>query len=300
MGINCDKFVVPFLMGQRRDGLCRIQDLSPGAWELVDVPEFDEHTVDTSDEMTTKMGKVYGNLSDRVEWSASRDMVPLSVAGDCVSALGVLAGLQKAGREPDYIVWLDAHGDFHTWETSQTKYIGGMSLAMLTGRGDRRIADAVDLVPYSENRIVLSDARDLDSGEREALLNSAIVRCPISEVLEHLQPDGSIYLHWDTDVVDARKEMPALKYHVGSGPSIAEMRALFRSLGQANITAISVSAWHEEQDFDNETAAACLTLLGDLGVDLELCDTHPRYGVNPVTAEIAQIDPAANIADQAF
>jgi arginase len=52
----------------------------------------------------------------------------------------VLAGLQRAGLEP-MVVWLDAHGDFNTDETTITGYVAGMPIAMITGRGNQSRAD---------------------------------------------------------------------------------------------------------------------------------------------------------------
>lgn len=262
------KIVTPFLMGQRRDGLCRVRDIDSDFWEVLEVPEFKEMTIASSDEKILRMARIYWLLSEKVKRVVSNDLVPVSIAGDCVSTIGVLAGLQKAGKQPQRILWLDAHGDFHTWGTTQTKYIGGMSLAMLVGRGDQRIVEAVGLKPYPEDQIVLSDGRALDPGEKEALQNSKVTRCNIADIFKHLSQEEKIYFHWDTDVVDAEEEMPALKYHVKSGPSYSDMESLFKSLAGRNIIAISISAWHEEKDLNNKTATASLNLLNRLGVDV--------------------------------
>jgi arginase len=262
------KIVVPFLLGQRRDRLRRVCDVDARSWEVLDVPDFAEAEIIDPQEKVRRSGAIYSLLSEEVRAAASVGSVPVSLAGDCVSTLGVLGGLQKAGRSPDRILWLDAHGDFHTWETTQTNYIGGMPLAMLVGRGDQGVADAVGLAPYPENRVVLCDARDLDPGEERALRASRIVISSVADVVGHLTPRQSLYLHWDTDVLDAEMEMPALKYHVKGGPTYTEMKSLFRSLRGHNIVAVSVSAWHAELDLDDRSATACLRLLKELGVDV--------------------------------
>ncbi|MET3133141.1 arginase [Oxalobacteraceae bacterium GrIS 1.11] len=265
--------LVPFLMGQRRDGLSRLAALDGQSWEVIADPAFTQTSLANSDEKMRRMGKLYAQLSEAVKTVLGSGRMPVSIAGDCLSALGMLAGLQKAGRQPERILWLDAHGDFHTWGTTQTQYLGGMPLAMLVGRCDRRRKERdtigafmaeIGLQAYPEQRVVLSDARDLDPGEVEALRASAIVTCAIADIHRHLVPGESLYLHWDTDVVNDQAAMPALKYHVRAGPSWADMRELFRSLRCLPIVAISVSAWHEEQDTDNTTALACLALLKEL------------------------------------
>lgn len=264
------RLLVPYLMGQRRDGLTRVAQLDDSAWELVAAPDATaERITDKSEQMRT-MGRIYARLAVCVRNAVASGRLPLSIAGDCVSTMGVLAGLQQAGRQPQRILWLDAHGDFHTWGTTQTQYLGGMPLAMLVGRPDRRqnarddiaaLRAAVGAQPYPEAQLVLSDARDLDPGEDEALAQSAIVRCELDEVLSHLSPQESLYVHFDTDVLDAREQMPALKYHVAGGPGLAEMAALFERLSEYPLVAVSVSAWHSEQDEGDQAARACLDLL---------------------------------------
>lgn len=274
MDLN-SRLLVPFLMGQRRDGLARVAALDQGNWDVLDVADFVEARLDDPNEKLRRMGRIYGGLAARVRQLVDQGQVPVSIAGDCMSSLGMLGGLQQSGRAPDRILWLDAHGDFHTWETTQTQYLGGMPLAILVGRGDRRrynrdtiaqMLATIGVTPFPEQRVVLSDARDLDPGEQEAVRDSGIVCCPIERIGEHLTPGERLYLHFDTDVMDAEAEMPALKYHVKSGPGYGDIAALFRTLRGHDIVAVSVSAWHEEKDQDNKAALACLALLRELDI----------------------------------
>lgn len=266
--------IVPFLMGQRRDGLSRVARLGRHAWDIVAPPGFAETSIADASQKMARMGTIYAQLARAVRERVAAGLVPVSLAGDCMSTLGVLAGLQQAGRPPQRILWLDAHGDFHTWATTQTKYLGGMPLALLAGRGDRRrdkrdvigpFLEEIGVQPFPEQRILLSDARDLDPGEAEAIRASAIVTCAFGEIVGRLDPDERLYVHWDTDIVSAEADMPALKYHVRRGPDRNDMRTLFRALRGMDIAAVSVSAWHEERDADNRTALACLELLDELG-----------------------------------
>ncbi|HEX6040499.1 arginase family protein [Longimicrobium sp.] len=70
-------------------------------------------------------------LSERVSAARAAGALPIVLAGNCASALGTLAGL--ADDEPG-IVWLDAHGDFNTPETTRSGMLDGMALAIATGR----------------------------------------------------------------------------------------------------------------------------------------------------------------------
>lgn len=261
--------LVPYLMGQRRDQLRRLAPFRDRPWHVVDVPELTRTHIDDRNEQLRCMGLAYAALAAQVRHGAAAGEVPLSIAGDCVSSLGVLAGLQQAGRAPQRILWLDAHGDFHTWATTQTRYVGGMPLAMLVGRPDRRrdkrdsslaLRALTGCQPYPERQVLLSDARDLDPGEDEALRRSDIARCRLDQVLAHLSPLESLYVHFDTDVLDEAERMPALKYHVPGGPRLEQLALLFRRLAGYPLLAVSVSAWHAERD-DGGAATACLELL---------------------------------------
>lgn len=273
MAVNA-RLLLPYLMGQRRDGLRRVLDIDRHAWEVLAPAQLNETRIDDPVAKLRSLGSLYAVLAGRVAAIVGSGRRPVSIAGDCVSSLGMLAGLQQAGRPPDRVLWLDAHGDFHTWSSSQTQYIGGMPLAMFVGRVDpgadprsqaaRACLSSIGVQAYPQRQIVLADARDLDPGEREALLGSQILRCPLGEALGHLQPQERIYLHWDTDVIDDPAQLPALKYHVQRGPSAADMAAFFEALRPFNVVAVSVSAWHEEKDGDNQTAQACLEILNSL------------------------------------
>lgn len=273
MAVNA-RLLSPYLMGQRRDGLRRVRDVDHHPWELLTLDPQPAARIDDPVEKLRNLGDLYAMLAARVAALTRSGCRPVSLAGDCVSTLGILAGLQQAGQAPDRVLWLDAHGDFHTWSSTQTQYIGGMPLAMFIGRVDdspdprsqatRACLSAIGVQAYPPQQVVLADARDLDPGEREALLGSTILRCRLDDVLAQLRPHERLYVHWDTDVVDDRARMPALKYHVGSGPSAADIEGFFRALRGREIVAVSVSAWHEEQDGDNRTARACLDILDTL------------------------------------
>lgn len=273
MAVNA-RLLLPYLMGQRRDGLRRVLGIDRQPWEVLAPDLLNETRIDDPIAKLRNLGSLYALLAARVATLARNGCRPVSIAGDCVSSLGMLAGLQQAGKPPDRVLWLDAHGDFHTWSSTQTHYIGGMPLAMFVGRVDHdddprsqaalACLSTIGVQAYPQRQIVLADARDLDPGEREALLGSQILRCQLSDVLGHLQPMERIYLHWDTDVIDDQAHMPALKYHVQRGPSATDVAALFQALRPYNIVAVSVSAWHAEQDEDNQTARACLEILNML------------------------------------
>ncbi len=182
---------------------------------------------------------------------------PFAVLGDCCQAIPVMAALERNGLHPT-LIWLDSHGDFNTWDTSPSGFLGGMPLAMLTGRGDQRMMQAVKLDPIADDRVVLCDGRDLDPGERILVEGSGI------RFIEHLGdldpatlPPGPLYVHFDSDIIDAA-EAPAFLYPATGGPSAREMRqALERLMATDRVVAISITAaWDPAGDIDGLTRQA--------------------------------------------
>jgi arginase len=126
---------------------------------------------------------------------------PVLMAGQCAVALTTLPALAR--HRPDArVLWLDAHGDFNTPDTTPSGFLGGMCLAGACGRWDAEL----DRPPFPAERLVLCGVRDLDAGEREALERSpATVIGAALETLVYLQNalDGQpTYVHLDLDVLD--------------------------------------------------------------------------------------------------
>ena len=211
-----------------------------------------------------KMAALYKPLADLVATGLSSGKLPVSVAGDCCTSIGVLAGLQRAGIYPT-LIWFDAHGDFNTWKTTPSGFLGGMPLAMLVGRGEQTIMEGVGTKILPEVKVILSDARDLDPGERESLSDSKVViLSKVRNFFNHCLPAGPIWVHFDTDVIDAG-EAPAMNYPVSGGPSLDELREVFIFLASTGqIRAVSFSSWNPDLDLDGRSREISISLLLDL------------------------------------
>ncbi len=182
-------------------------------------------------------------------------------AGDCLASIGVLAGLQQRDIDPS-LIWFDAHGDFHTWETTRSMFLGGMPLAMIVGRGEQTIVQSAGLRPLREDRVILVDARDLDPGEREAVADSEMRVASVHDVTHSLPPDGPLYLHVDVDVVDP-SEMPAVNFPAPAGPSLAQVKgSLLHLASTGRVVATSISSWNPALPGAAEAARATSTLTG--------------------------------------
>lgn len=215
-------------------------------------------------EKQQRMAALYGPLADFVQKSVLDGKQPVSIAGDCCAAIGVLTGLQRAGLEP-VLLWFDAHGDFNTWETTPSGFLGGMPLAMLVGRGEQTLLKTLNLEPLAENRVILTDARDLDPGEKLLVEEAAIIHLTdVGDLLDLTLPEGPLYVHMDTDIIDPA-EAPAMNYPAAGGPSAAKLQTTMQYLNRTeNIAAVSVSTWNPEMDEDGQSRKVCMDLLNTL------------------------------------
>ncbi len=204
-----------------------------------------------------RMAVLYDELAGVVA-GGDRSLV---YAGDCLSVIGVLAGLQRTGIEPT-LYWFDAHGDFHTWETTSSNFLGGMPLAMLSGRGEQTIVEATGLRPLSDDRIILVDARDLDRNEETAVAASGLNVMSVDDVASMTPPPGPIYVHVDVDVVDP-SDLPAINYPAPGGPSAEAVRGTVASLAATGrVVAASVSSWNPALPNAERAAAVTRSIMG--------------------------------------
>lgn len=209
-------------------------------------------------DQTERIAPLHRQIANRVASAAANGGRPVVIMGDCCQTIPILAGLQRAGIEPT-LLWLDSHGDFNTPETTPSGFLGGMPLAMITGRGDLRMNKNVGLAILPDDRVILSDGRDLDPGERETIENSAIRLVASAPDLMNMElPRGPLYVHFDSDIIDAG-EAPAFHYPVRGGPSSRAMCDVLSYIAKnGEIAAISMTAWAPELDEDGVTAKKCL------------------------------------------
>lgn len=227
------------------------------------VPDATPHQLNNPGGLTDRscdsLQRTHAPISHFTALTAKSGDLPVSVAGDCAASLPVMAGLQAAGLAPA-LVWLDAHGDFNTPQTSPSGFLGGMPLAMMVGRGDLALARASGHRPVPEHDVWLIDARDLDPLERTALDASQINRRALSD-LAGLRLNRSVHLHIDNDIIDLA-EVPANNYPVPDGPTLDKTIETCTDFVRHNdIRAISFSGWNGKLDTNGKTRAACARLL---------------------------------------
>ena len=137
----------------------------------------------------------------QVDDALSGDNTPVLLAGDCSIALTTLPTAFRWWPEAK-VLWLDAHGDFNTPETTTSGFLGGMCLAGACGLWDAGFGHKIDPAD-----VVLAGVRDLDSGERALLEQSeaTVIGASVVETLVAVKNalDGRpVYVHLDLDVLD--------------------------------------------------------------------------------------------------
>jgi arginase len=215
-------------------------------------------TVSTDDNPRQRMADACLPIADFVHQSLVQGQRPVSISGECCAAIPVLAGLQRASIDAT-LIWIDAHGDFNTPETSPSGFLGGMPLAMMVGMGDQLICEAVGLKSQVENRIILTDARDLDPGEALLVSNSDLMHVNTILSLTTMElPIGPVYVHFDTDIISSN-DAPAFSYPAPGGPSAAEVTTVMEHLrDNCQVVAASMSTWMPRLDKDGRTGKKCL------------------------------------------
>jgi arginase len=152
-------------------------------------------------------------IADRVAGVAAEDVLPLVLGGDHSVALGSLAGLARV-HGPGGVLWLDAHGDLNSPETSPSGNVHGMVLAAALGRGGPAFDEGWNLPAVDPRRVALLGVRSLDDGERELIRGLGVKVFTMSDVdrlrlepcmraaLDHVAGPGFVHVSLDMDVVD--------------------------------------------------------------------------------------------------
>jgi arginase len=162
------------------------------------------------------IGRLGRQASALVREAVSNHQRTLVLAGDDTAAVGIVAGVQAAVPGSKIgLVWVDAHGDFNTPETSFSGILAGMPVAILAGLAGPRWRDAAGLLnPIPTERILEIGIRDLDEQE-EGLLQATAVRIVraqdladetgfANKVERFARRCDLLCVHVDLDVLDPR------------------------------------------------------------------------------------------------
>jgi len=209
-----------------------------------------------------RFGLASGHLAEMAGENQAAGILNLGLYNNCSSLMGMLGGLRHSANPPRRVglVWIDAHGDYNTPETTLSGMLGGMPVAIAAGDGLTRMRTQAGLeVPLPKENIVMVAVRDTDPLEQERIERDRIPQISTEDVRtlsENLhaqmrqltEKSDIVYVHVDLDVLDP-KEVSGHPLTVPNGPTGVELgeaiRVMFR---YPKTTTLGIASYPHEKD----------------------------------------------------
>ncbi len=202
-----------------------------------------------------------------------KGMTPLVLGGDHSVALGSLVGMAEL-HGPGGVIWIDAHGDLNTPETSPSGNVHGMVLAAALGLGGDAFAyDEWKLPAIDSGKLALVGVRSLDDGERELLKRLDALVFTMSEVdrlgieacmrdaLDHAGGGAFLHVSLDMDAVDP-EYAPGVGTPVRGGLNYREAHLAMEILAEAGtVDSLDVVEVNPVLDRENATGKLAVELV---------------------------------------
>ena len=216
--------------------------------------------------------QVAGELSALVTAALEAGEFPLILGGDHSIALGSISGVARVHKDVS-VIWVDAHGDFNTEETTPSGNIHGMVLAALAGLGQSQLVNFGGWTPKIDaSKLVIVGARALDPGEQALLRKHHIHVFTMSEIDEQgmhrvmqqaleITNDSPIHLSLDLDALDPQ-EAPGVGTPVRGGLSYREAHLVMEHIcDSGRLVSMDVVEVNPLLDHKNETALLAVELI---------------------------------------
>ena len=142
-----------------------------------------------------KLGMSLGHFADLVASNERDGYFTVGLLATCPSMPGLVAGLQRSATTTEALrigmLWLDAHPDFNTPETTRSGSLGGMPVAVATGRALQVMRlDATLDPPLSDRHVVMGGVRLTDPLEQRLLDDSMIEQLSVDDLRNLTRPSG--------------------------------------------------------------------------------------------------------------
>jgi len=154
-----------------------------------------------------------------------------TIGGDCAVEIMPISYLNKLYQGDICIVWIDAHADLNTPESSPSKAFHGMPLRTLLGEGDERFIDLL-FSKLTPAQICYVGLRDLDEPESECIMKHSILTvtdCQFEAVENKMKDFKNVYIHLDLDVLDKR-EYAFSMFGTNNGLPVADVAGLIQKI----------------------------------------------------------------------
>jgi arginase len=214
-----------------------------------------------------------GHIAELVIDAGSDGHVPVVLGGDHSVALGTLGGLRDV-HGLGGAIWIDAHGDLNSPETSPSGNVHGMVLAAALGlAGDRFLDEGWGLPALAPGRVALLGIRSLDDGERQLLQEVDVkvftmsdidrlgVEPAVREALAHAAGPGFVHVSLDMDAVDP-DVAPGVGTPVRGGLSYREAHLTMELIAESGLaSSLDVVEVNPILDRENETGRLAVELV---------------------------------------
>ncbi len=281
---------VPMDLGQARRGV----DMGPGALRYAGLSDRlrrigctieDQGNIETPvrDTLPPEGGLTFlpavAQVCERVyqmgQAAVAEDCLPIFIGGDHSIAVGTIGGVTD--QEPVGVLWVDAHGDFNTPDTSPSGNLHGMPLAALMGIGAPALVNLGRPGPKLDpSQVVLIGIRDLDPQEREAIKENGVgvytmreidergLATVANEALDRLSRFSRVHVSLDMDSLDP-DEAPGVGTPVPGGLTYREAHLLMEIIADcACVGSMDVVEINPILDNRNHTAKIATELIASL------------------------------------
>ena len=251
---------------------------------VTDLGDIDVDYIDSKDKFLDNNKLKYlkqvvsanNRLAAKVYDALEKKTLPFIIGGDHSLALGSIAGSSKYYGNDLAVIWIDAHGDINTHETSPSGNIHGMPLAASMGIGYKELTsiffDEYKIKP--ENVFILA-CRDLDKGEVELIENLNMNVWNINDIknnnLDSILSDllriikekniKNIHLSYDIDCLDP-EYVPGTGTPVDNGLTFEESKKILKSIFSTSLVkSMDFVEYNPELDLNERTKETCIELL---------------------------------------
>ncbi|KAF0674726.1 arginase [Profundibacterium mesophilum] len=290
---TCILVGAPLDCGKRRQG-CR---MGPDALRVAGLAQAlaalghkvtDRGNVDPGPPAATEGPAHIHALGDTVAWTRALNAearaampagLPIFMGGDHAISLGTVSGVaahaHAAGR-PQFVLWLDAHSDFHSPETTQSGNLHGTPLAYVTGQdGFGAFPPLAAAIP--ETQVCLIGLRSVDGAEQAALLRTGCrahdmreidetgIAAPLRAFLDRVaEADGMLHVSLDVDFLDPAIA-PAVGTTVPGGATFREAHLVMEMLHESGrVTSLDLVELNPFLDERGKTASLMVDLTASL------------------------------------
>ena len=224
--------------------------------------------------------EVNESLAQQVYASLCAKGFPVILGGDHSLAAGSLAGISKFYEDDLAVVWIDAHGDINTFETSPSGNVHGMPLAASMGVGDKSLTNLFfDGVKVNSKNVFIIGARDLDKGELELIkelklnvwtmddIKSIGMDKLCEQVKEKLLSLGvnNVHISFDVDSIDP-VHIKGTGTPVPNGFTVDEGKEILKTLFDTKLVkSMDFVEFNPKLDDTDVTLNNCMDILKEVG-----------------------------------